>query len=487
MLKHFLLSLVLIFLIQGAVLAQTEIQKAVSDFSKTEELHQTSWSVCAKYVDNGKTIVALNPRLNLAPASGLKVFTTSAALNILGDDYRFVTKIFADGKIENGTLYGNLIIVGSGDPTLGSPKVKGSLPLDSLMLNWVDAVETAGIKKITGSVLVDDRLFDDIPIPRNWYWVDLGNYYAAQTSALTINDNLYKIFFRPGKKPGAPAEFLRTEPALHGIIFVNKMKTGAVGSGDNGYVFRSPHDSLAYLRGTVPMGYEEFSIKGSLPDPPLFAAVYFTGALNKNRVKISGKPGRVQTSLDYSAMNLITETVSPPLKNIVYNINKISNNLYTEQLLRTIAVVKYGLGSEDKGIKAVKQFVAESGVDTAGLNLFDGCGLSRSNTITAEMMTDLLIANTHRSWFPAFYRSLAIAGVANDPGYFVKFGKGTPLENNARIKGGFISGVRSHSGYLKTRSGRTVAFSLIANNFTCKVKKINKIHEKILIMLSKLK
>ena len=235
------------------------------------------------------------------------------------------------------------------------------------------------------------------------------------------------------------------------------------------------------------MGYEEFSIKGSLPDPPLFAAVYFTGALNKNRVKISGKPGRVQTSLDYSAMNLITETVSPPLKNIVYNINKISNNLYTEQLLRTIAVVKYGLGSEDKGIKAVKQFVAESGVDTAGLNLFDGCGLSRSNTITAEMMTDLLIANTHRSWFPAFYRSLAIAGVANDPGYFVKFGKGTPLENNARIKGGFISGVRSHSGYLKTRSGRTVAFSLIANNFTCEVKKINKIHEKILIMLSKLK
>ncbi len=485
--KYFLLSFILILFIKSEIFAQADIQKTVSYFSKTPELNQASWSVCAKFVNNGKTIVALNPRLNLAPASGLKVFTTSAALNILGEDYRYVTKIFADGGIQNGTLYGNLIIVGFGDPTLGSSKVNGSLPLDSLMLNWVNAVRKAGIKKIAGSILVDDRLFDDIPIPRNWYWVDLGNYYAAQTGALTINDNLYKIFFRPGKKTGAPAEFLRTEPALNGIIFVNKMKTGAPGSGDNGYVFRSPHDSLAYLRGTVPMGYKEFSIKGSLPDPPLFAARYFTEALNKNSIAVEGDPGRIKTEPDYSKMKLITRTVSPKLKDIVYNINKISNNLYTEQLLRTIAVVKYGVGSEENGIKAVKQFVAESGVDTTGLNLYDGCGLSRSNTITAEMMTDLLIANTHRSWFPAFYRSLAIAGVKNDPGYFTKFGKGTPLKNNARIKGGFISGVRSQSGYLKTRSGRMVAFSLITNNFTCKVKKINKIYEKILIMLSKIK
>jgi D-alanyl-D-alanine carboxypeptidase/D-alanyl-D-alanine-endopeptidase (penicillin-binding protein 4) len=467
--------------------SQNTVKKQILGFSKFPELKQASWSICAKYVSNGATIVKFQPDLNLAPASGLKVFTTSAALNILGKNYRFETKILADGKIKNGVLKGNLIIVGSGDPTLGSDKVEGSLPLDSLMMTWAEAVREAGIKKIQGSVIADAGAFDTLAVPGRWCWIDLGNYYAAQTSALTINDNLYKLFFKPNNKVGDIAEFLGTEPELDGIVFVNEMKTGKVGSGDNGYVYRSPYDSLAILRGTVPQGYEKFSIKGSLPDPPMFAANYFTRFLKKNGVPVYGKPRKIRTNGKYKGAKLIITTLSPPLYLIVKNINKISNNLYTEQLLKSIALKKYGYASEDNGIKAVKHFVAESGVDTTGLNLFDGCGLSRSNTITAEMMTDLLIANTHRNWFPEFYRSLAVAGKKDDAGYFTRFGKGTPLENNARIKGGFIGGVRSHSGYLKTRSGKLIAFSLIANNFTCKVKKINKIHEKILIMLSNLK
>ncbi len=484
--KRFLFVLNLFF-VSTLVFGQNSVVEAVLKYSHSEELRQAEWSVCAKYVDDSSSILALNTRKNLAPASGLKVFTTSAALEYLGSNFRFVTKIFALGKIKKGVLYGDLLIVGGGDPTLGSNKVKGSLPLDSLMNVWVGYVKNAGISKVTGSVLVDDTLFDDNPIPNNWYWIDLGNYYAAQTSALTINDNLYKLFFKPGKRVNDPAEFLRTEPKIEGVIFVNKMKTGALGSGDNGYVFRSPYDSLAYLRGTIPLGYKEFSIKGSLPDPPLFAARYFTETLTQNGISVRGKPKRLERRRKDSDKLLIGETVSPPLKDIVRNINKISNNLYTEQLLRTIAVKKYGHGSEEKGIKAVKLFVAESGVDTTGLNLSDGCGLSRSNTITAEMMVDLLIANTHKSWFPDFYNSLSITGDPNDDGHFHNFGKGTPLAFNGRIKSGYIANVRSHSGYLKTLSGRMVAFSLIANNFTCKVKKINKIHEKIIVMLSELK
>jgi D-alanyl-D-alanine carboxypeptidase/D-alanyl-D-alanine-endopeptidase (penicillin-binding protein 4) len=479
--KMFLLALTI------SLSAQNKIADIVEKFSRSDVLKQAEWSVCVRYVDNGESLVSFNSRKNLAPASGLKVFTTSAALEILGPDYRYVTEVFARGEIKSGTLYGDLILRGSGDPTLGSSKVKGSLSLDSLMQKWTNAVRKAGIRKINGSVIADAGLFDSLAVPGQWYWIDLGNYYAAQTSALTINDNLYYLLFEPGKTVGSKAKFLGTEPTLSGLTFINEMKTDAPGTGDNGYVYRSPYDSLVYLRGTIPQGKPVFSIKGSLPDPPMFLATYLTNFLRKEGIEIKGKPKKIRTSGKYDTARLINITFSPPLKAIVRNINKISNNLYTEQLLKTIGLERFGYASEKNGIRAIFDFLNKSGVDTTGLNLYDGCGLSRSNTITAEMMVDLLIANTKRPWFTDFYNSLAVAGDPTDEGFFANFGKGTPLAYNGRIKSGYIGGVRSHSGYLKTAAGRLLAFSLIANNFTCDVKEINKIHESILIELSRLK
>jgi D-alanyl-D-alanine carboxypeptidase/D-alanyl-D-alanine-endopeptidase (penicillin-binding protein 4) len=264
------------------------------------------------------------------------------------------------------------------------------------------------------------------------------------------------------------------------------MKTGAKGSGDNGYIYCGPGQFKATLRGTVPAGVSAFSIKGSIPDPALFSAQYLEKYLKAIRISVSLPAGTISEPVKYDPNKLITETISPPLKDIVYIINKKSDNLYTEQLLKTLGLEKKGEGSTYAGIEVIENFLKSNGISTEGLTLYDGCGLSRTDMITPKMMVQVLTMMTKKKVFDSFYHSLAVAGKADDPGYFTKFGVNSPLENNARIKSGLITGVRSESGYVKDKAGRLIAFSFIANNYTGTSRQVDRLHEKLLIMLAKL-
>ncbi len=343
----------------------------------------------------------------------------------------------------------------------------------------MESVKLNGIKKINGSVIADDLMFDRIPLPDYYPWIDMGNYYGAGTSALTVHDNLYYLYFRPGKE-GEPAEVIKTFPVIPGLSFINNMKTGPAGSGDNGYIYASPLQYNAVLRGTIPAGVNEFSIKGSIPDPPLFTVQYFTGKLREIGIDVTGEPVKAENIVDYNKLIKIHTTISPPLRDIVFIINKLSNNLYTEQLLKMIGCKEFVEGSVDKGIDAVFEHLKSLNVDTKGLRLYDGSGLSRTNMITAEMMSKLLTALTKEKYFDAFYNSLGIAGDPDDISSFKNFGANTVIAHNARIKSGTVNGVRSHSGYIKTKKGRLVSFSFIANNFTVSSNEINKVHIKLL-------
>ncbi len=465
-----------------------KIMRDINKYKKSKILKHAEWSIYAEFVKSKRVIVSYHSRESLAPASNLKLFTTSTALNILGDNYRFKTRLYYSGNITgSGVLNGNIYIKGGGDPTLGSSVVAGSLPLDSLMQTWTSAVEKLGIKKINGSIIADATLFDDQRVPDYWIWEDIGNYYGAGSSALTINDNLYYLYFHPSATPGNPAEVISMQPEIPGLKFINHITTGTKGSGDNGYIYSDPNQFTATLRGTVPAGQPEFSIKGSIPDPPLFAAQYFKKYLQNNEIIITGIASVLQKPVKYDEAKLITATVSPPLKDIVYMTNKKSINLYTEQLLKTIAVKEKGKGSEEAGIEVIKSYLDSVGIPTGGMQIFDGCGLSRTDMITTRMMVKLLIYMTKQKVFDAFYNSLAVAGKADDPGYFSNFGTGTLLENNARIKSGLITGVRSFSGYLKNRRGSLIAYSMIANNFSGTYKQIDEIHKQILLDLARLR
>ncbi|RPI67905.1 MAG: hypothetical protein EHM47_15180, partial [Ignavibacteriales bacterium] len=219
MIKYLKILSLFIIVLNVSIYAQA-INEIVSSIKSSEEFKNASWGIYAEFTDNGEVIINFDGYKSLAPASGLKIFTSSAALNYLGEDFRFTTDLYVKGNVSNeGTLDGDLIIRGGGDPTLGSVIVKGSLPLDTLMQVWSEAVKAAGIKKIDGSVISDDFLFDRVPLPDYYPWIDMGNYYGAGTSALTIHDNLYFLYFKPGN-PGEPAEILRTYPVIPKLSFI---------------------------------------------------------------------------------------------------------------------------------------------------------------------------------------------------------------------------------------------------------------------------
>lgn len=466
----------------------SNLNELIKKHQNSKMFKNAQWGLCARYLDTDQEIISVDAEKSVAPASNLKLFTTSAALEYLGEDFTFETKLYLNGKIDqNGILFGDIFIKGGGDPTLGYDLVKSSLPLDKLMLRLTKDIKVLGIKEIKGDIIADDLLYSGTEIPDNWQWIDLGNYYATTVSALTIHNNLYFLYFKPAKKVGDFAEVLRTEPEIPGLTFTNHMKTGKKGSGDNGYIYGAPLQFETVLRGTIPAGVEEFSIKGSIPDPPLFAAQYLKKTLLESGIKINGKTKKLAEKIAYQNFTLITSIISPPLKEIVKTINKRSDNLYTELLLKAIGYKVYNEGTTEKGADAVEKFLKNNKVNTDGLILSDGSGLSRTNAITTKMMVNLLEVLQSKSYFKTFFNSLALMGDPDDIGFFRNTGKGTAMEKNVRLKSGAIQGVRSYSGYLQDKNKRIIAFSLIANNFIGSGGSVNQIHREILNELANLK
>jgi len=477
----------LLILLFTGLNAQMSLNDWLGYVAANDTLNRAQWSIYAEYVDNGETVIDYNSRNCLAPASSLKIITTGLALVKLGPDFQFSTRLYYSGSINRkGTLDGDLLIVGGGDPTLGSDMVSGSLGLDSLMQTWIEAIRVTGIRRISGAVISDVSLLEEQSIPDYWPWIDIGNYYGTGTSALCIHNNLYYLTFKPGDTVGDPAEIVRVVPPVSGLEFINHMCTGPVGSGDNGYIYCAPKQFQATLRGTIPAGVDEFTIKGSIPDPSLFTAQLLTAALIDAGIKIKQKP-QVRTVLsDYDPDKLINEHKSPALKEIVRITNQKSVNLYTEQLLKFLAWQETGTGSLDKGLELIEAFLDSNGINNLGWQLFDASGLSRTNRVSARQLSNFLSVISRTPAFSEYYNSFSIAGDPDGSGSVASIGKGTILALNGHIKTGTISGVRSHSGYLTTRSGRQIAFSLICNNYPVSTGRINKIHESILIQLAML-
>ena len=448
----------------------------ISDIADSPGIRNSSWGLSVKDAATGKVIAERNPRLNLVPASILKVLVTAAALEKLGPEKTFSTRLYYDGEISKGFLNGNVYIKGAGDPSLGSQFIKETAPLEDVYKAWAEAIKAAGINVINGSVVGDDSAFESVQ-PGSWAWEDIGNYYAARPSALTLGDNLYKLYFKPSGSVGGEAAVLRTEPYVEGLKFENYMKTGAAGSGDNGYIFAFPGQFPAVLRGSIPQGSPEFAIKGALPDPALFAARSFNSYLGKAGIGSNKKPysGRPAPG---AALTLITETASVPLKHIVRVTNKRSFNLYAELLLRLL-----GGGKPGEGLAYVKAYVAESGGDASELELSDGCGLSTRNKTKAETFTDALRSVYGKDYYADFYNSLVYPGDPDATGHLRHLGKGTALEGKLRLKSGSLSGVRSYTGYLRTKKGATLVFTSIINNYSVPGSSLDKIHEELLLSL----
>lgn len=467
------------------------LQDEVKELNNSTHLKHARLAFVLKEVESGKTIFSQNAKETMLPASTMKTVTSAAALGILGENYRFQTKLQTDGEIVDGTLKGNLYIKGGGDPTFGSDRFDQQTDKDALLAKTAKALQAKGIQRIEGRIIGDASIFDDAMLPTTWVWSDVGNYYGAGPSGLTFNENTYYIYFKPHATVGEKAELLRVEPEMPDIEFVNHMKTGARGSGDQGYIYGAPYTGLRYLRGTIPQGKEEFYIKGSIPEPAWFAAHYLTEGLKTAGISVSGKPVSFRTLViednvpDTERSTLFTHK-SPALKDIVYWLNKKSINLYAEHLVMAIGQKKKGIGTVDAGTDAIEEWWRGQGVGTAGMHMKDGSGLSRYNGVTAGQLVSMLRKNAQQPWFEAFYESLPIAGNSADPGTLRRMCKGTAAANNVRAKSGYISRVRAYTGYADTKSGKRVAFAMLANNFTCKASQMRTFFADLMVKIAEL-
>ncbi|MEA3306730.1 MAG: D-alanyl-D-alanine carboxypeptidase/D-alanyl-D-alanine-endopeptidase [Elusimicrobiota bacterium] len=460
------------------------VKNEIKKISGLKGIENAQWSLSVKYADNGKDVVSLNENQNLIPASILKIFTTAAALEYMGSGYRFKTKLYYRGQIKKGTLFGNMYIVGGGDPSLGSHRVMNALSFNKVFAKWAAGLKRAGIKRIKGNIYADDSLFNGIPTSSTWAWEDIGNYYAAWPSALSINDNIYKLYFKPAKKEGEIAKVLKTAPHIPGLKFTNFMETGPKGSGDHGYIFNMPKNYRAVLRGTVPLGPEEFSIKGAIPDPALFCAQHLKKYLKGKGIEVKWNALKLSKRKKYLEKKLLAEIKSPPLKNIIFPTNKKSFNLYAELLLRHIAVINGRNGNLAAGLYTLKDFLSSNSIDVSEMKLKDASGLSRLNTVKAKNFTNFLVGLYNKKYFNDFYDSLVSPGEKGATGHIKRFGLGTFLEKNIRIKSGSLNGVRAYSGYFRTKKNRLVAFTSIINNYSIKASEIDGLHQNLFLKIA---
>ena len=462
--RHFLALLLLLAALPLG--AQSNYQRAVDALAKDPVFRHGTLSVCIIDVKSGKVLASHEALRSVAPASNLKVLSTGSALALLGAGYRFRTELQHDGQLEpGGVLAGNLYLKGFGDPALGSPFMEDeALALGPLMERLRLAVQQEGIRRVEGEVIADASLFGSQACIPTWQWEDLGNYYAAGAWSLNLHENLHFLHFQQRIQLGATPPVAVIEPEVPSLSFTNELRSAAKGTGDNAYIFGGPYQFNRYIRGTIPVGEGRFTIKGSIPDPPLLAAQYLQHSLASIGITARGISTLLNPAPNPPSRKTIYTHFSPPLSSIVKRANMESVNLYCEVLVKAIGLEQKGEGSTEAGLEVIRQHWEKRGLDWAGCQLADGSGLSDGNVVTSSFLAQFLrlMAQEGAAVFQPFYDSLPEAGRS---GSLKNRLKGTAAEGQLRAKSGTLERARAYSGYATTRNGQLLAFSIIANNY----------------------
>lgn len=428
-------------------------------------------ALSVRRVSDGAEIIGYNAHQSLPSASTLKLITTATALSVLGPTYTYATTLEYDGTIKDSILTGNIYIRGSGDPSLGTWRFPNYYDLSNLLSYWSTAIKTAGIRQIQGTVVGDASLYPQLTTPGTWPFGDLGNYYGASLSALNINENLYRVFFKTGKAVNVPASVLRTDPVIPYVNFYNNVVTDAANTGDQVNIYGAPFINQQWLTGKVPIGEpaNEFSVKGALPDPAYFAAFALSEQLRQDSIRISGLPisvggGLPNTVQSNGKRTQLNQHRSPTLVELAQQTNFQSINLYAEALLRTTALsLDKTVRTTEGSIDALSTFWRNKGVNLNGFRIRDGSGLSTVGALTADNMTGILTAASREKAFPQFYETIPIVG---QTGTVRTLARGTAAAGNIRAKSGSIEGVRAYAGYFTAVDGERMSFCILVNKFT---------------------
>ncbi|HET9441408.1 MAG TPA: D-alanyl-D-alanine carboxypeptidase/D-alanyl-D-alanine-endopeptidase, partial [Longimicrobiales bacterium] len=432
-------------------------------------LNGAQWSVLVVSLDKGDTLFAYDADSKLAPASGLKLFTTAAALYYLGPDFRYSTFLLADGKIENGVLNGDLVVYGTGDPTFTARFGRR----DAVWHAFADTLAALGVREVRGNIIGDASYFAGPGTGTGWQEDYIGASYAAPSSALSFGENIATLEIKP-RAVGEPP-FVGVADGADEISVVNNARTVARGRSFI-HVTRTSYDSPLEVRGQISRG--TVSIQRTVPvaDPAEYAVSVFKQVLIDKGIAVGGQTSSVTEAAqspvtgrmvfapaldNKQPVRVLAIYQSRPLIDVLEIVNKKSHNLMAEQTLRTVGRVALGEGSVAAGEKAVVQLLMkETGATPEGFRMDDGSGLSVLDRASSRNFIQLLSFMAKSPMFDSYWQTLPEAGVA---GGLRRMG-GTAAAGNLRAKTGTIDNVSSLSGYVRSQNGERLAFSIIANN-----------------------
>lgn len=482
--RIFSISALLIFLLQFLACAPTTklkpggakhfkaLHARIDQILADSALAHSSAGVKIVSLRTGEIFYERNSNLLFHPASNQKLLTSATALRILGPAFEFSTRVACDSDaVKDSVLTGNLFLIGGGNPDLTSIE----------LFDLAQQLKQAGIRKVSGDLICDDFYFDDVRWGSGWAWDDDPAAYSPRLSALTVNKNVVNVAVTPGDSVGKLANVF-VDPPTDFVQVVNTSATVQYGWQIDslnlppliiGRRWQQNQNTIV-VDGVIGMDQPRVSAEVNILSPELYAGTIFRDMLSYSGIKVGG---RVTRGLAPAAVVTLAEHRQPIVPTLI-NLNKVSDNLTAELLLKTIGAEKFGRrGNAENGLRAMRLFLSAAGIDTTAMQLADGSGLSRYNLITPAAVADLLTVVWHDFKLRnVFIATLPIAGV---DGTLEKRMRGTPAEGIVLAKTGSLDGVSAISGYTVTLDGEELVFSIMMQPFVVSIDAIRQAQDRI--------
>ena len=422
------------------VLAPTkaeQIEAMVEEMRRAPGFESASIGLCV-LDPRGETIVDSNADRALLPASTLKTITTATALEKLGPDFQFRTRLYKSGEVSEGVLNGNLFLEGGGDPTLSSTQLN-TLARELRDKGWLS---------ITGNIIGDAEYFPEAIADSYWDWGDVGNYYGAGASGLNIDYNRCRVLVNTNGLLGDPAKIVKVTPEVVGVEWLNRLRIGPPDSGDNASFYGGPYSATLTARGALPQSSSPVTLEAAVPDPALQAASQLRLALVDLGIEVETPAVTARIARNFGNKlpkkgELLSEIKSPPLIKIIRHLHKESNNLEAECCYQQL-----GKFAEGNSAKIVRDHWRQRGHEFDGVRFEDGSGLARANAIRPIDLARVLYLTGHGPQGEAYRQTLNVYH-----------------DGRVRWKGGAMSSVRGYTGYVTTNSGEELVFALMINQY----------------------
>lgn len=440
----------------GAVAAGNTFEERINSLVNGSLARSAISSIRIVEVASGRVVAERNPDLPVAPASNMKLFTTAAAFDLLSPRFEFETGVFARGSVDpTGRLRGDVKIVGGGDPTIGGRFHDGRAT--AVVERFASDLKAAGIQNIDGDLIFEYGYFDTEYVHSTWPKDQLVNWYEAPVASLSMQEGCVLVRVLPGKS-GRRA-IVQMEPPNRYLTVQNSARTGG---GRGIFITRQTGTNTIIVRGNVPARSGATEVYVTVLNPVHYFASVTRDTLERSGIRINGEVKLVEAAPGPDWRKVSEHKT--PLPVVVYVINKVSQNHYAEQLLKTLAAEKNGTGTWPGGSQVVEQWLTTKvGVPPAEFNMIDGSGMSRFNQASASAFTDLLRYMWNTPARRDFVSSMPYTGEPDSR--LRRRLNQEPYARQVYAKTGYISGVIGLSGYVQAQSGRIYAFSFLFNRY----------------------